>query len=202
MARRADAARVLAAAVHELSQPCASAMLAVDTGLELTARQHLAEAALRLEAAAGDLAFLLHRLRVLGRIASYEPTSTETADVAALVMAAIPGATITSPHEARIHPDIARTAVEETAAAIDAMPAATRVQRVDHSNMVEVCLVGNGDRTARLVYWCRLLALAGIAISLRRKAGRTLASVRMPAAGPRDGDGSPTPRISNDTSRR
>lgn len=70
-----DQQRLLGQTIHELAQPCASAVLAVDTALELAHRAGQCELVMRLESAAAALAVLQNKLRRAGEATRRFPPS-------------------------------------------------------------------------------------------------------------------------------
>lgn len=180
--REPTAARILAAVVHELAQPCASAMLAADTCYALAERHGLADAIPGLEAATDEIARLQTRLRLLGLIAAGATPCSLPTDVAAIVAEAVPGAVKGEPAWANVHPDIVRLLLAEMATVCGARHERVQIRSGDAVGTIEMLLSGLRAKVSTLEFWRDLLWVAGIGLAWRERDGGLSVTVSLPSS--------------------
>lgn len=186
MARPRPVSRVLAAAVHELAQPCASAVLATDAALAVATRRDLPEVVGRLTATADALATLQARLRLIGLVAAAGGASRRgPTDVAAVVAAVLPGAAPGPPVLADVDPEVARLALGEIARAIDAAAERTEIRQAGPTGHIEVILRGTNAQARAPDLWAELLWLVGIDATFRSADVGVTGTLTLPPAGRR-----------------
>lgn len=179
--RRTSAARVLTAAVHELAQPCASAMLVADTARILATRHGAPDLASCLESVVSELGRLQARLRLFGRLAVAETSHAQPTDIAEVAAAVLPGVAALPRALACVHHEIAAVALVETARAISAAAERTEIRHSRNAKAVEVHLRGARSREQVLENLRLLMSLTRISLTIRKRNGEVRAIISLPA---------------------
>lgn len=177
------AAEALRVAVHDLSQPAASAALAIDTALELSRRAGAEAIQRRLEGAASALETLRRHLVDLARLSAGRRSSAAH-DLAALVAAGLPGARVDDCAPALVDPCFFVVALRGLARDLRAEPAHCTAGKARTTGCGEVCLRGGPLSAERLQLWRSLLRPAGIDLAVRRTGGSTVVRLAVPLLPP------------------
>lgn len=173
------AAEALRIAVHDLSQPAASAALAVDTALELSRIAGTEAIQRRLEGAASALENLRRLLVDLARL-SAGSRSSGAHDLAAMMAAGLPGARLGDCPPALVEPGFFVAALRGLARDLGAEPAHCTAGKAKTTGRGEVCLRGGPLDADRITLWRSLLRMAGIDLAARRIGGSTVVRLTFP----------------------